>query len=130
MTQRSMWAPVVEIADILGQDLLQMALIEYEHVVQALSPDRSHPALGDRIGPRRSEGSASLGDTEIAHPPIEAGAIAGVAVMNENAGWHAVPAAAFDDLLCRPFGWSDAASRARGELAGWRDGSRRTRRAF
>jgi hypothetical protein len=29
-----MRAPVVEIADILGQDLLQMALIEYEHVVQ------------------------------------------------------------------------------------------------
>src|SRR6516225_1858443 len=24
--------------------------------------------------------------------------------MNEKAGWHAVPAAAFDDLLCRPFG--------------------------
>src|SRR5262249_24445672 len=37
-----------EIADILGQDVLQMALIEYEHVVQALRPDRSHPALGDR----------------------------------------------------------------------------------
>jgi hypothetical protein len=29
-----MRAPVVEIADILGQDLLQMALIEYEDVVQ------------------------------------------------------------------------------------------------
>ena len=99
-----MRAPVVEIADILGQDLLQMALIEYEHVVQALSPDRSHPALGDRIGPRRSEGSASLGDTEIAHPPIEAGAIAGVAVMNEKTWRLVVPTAAFDNLLCRPLG--------------------------
>src|SRR5215469_5099152 len=104
LSYRPMRAPVVEIADILGQDLLQMALIEYEHVVQALGPDRSHPALGDSIGPRRSEGSASLGDTEIAHPPIEAGAIAGVAVMNEKAWRLPLPAAAFDDLLCRPFG--------------------------
>ena len=51
LSQRSMRAPVVEIADILGQDLLQMALIEYEQMVEALGPDRSHPALGDRVGP-------------------------------------------------------------------------------
>jgi hypothetical protein len=42
-----MRAPVVEIADVLDQDLLQMALIEYEDVLQAFGPDRSHPALGD-----------------------------------------------------------------------------------
>jgi len=35
-----MRAPVIEIADILGQDVIQMALIKYEHVVQALRPDR------------------------------------------------------------------------------------------
>jgi hypothetical protein len=34
LSDRTMRAPVVEIADILGQDLLQMALIEYEDVVQ------------------------------------------------------------------------------------------------
>ena len=55
-----MGAPVVEIADILGQNLRQMAQIEDEYVVQALGPDRSHPALGDRVGPRRSERRASL----------------------------------------------------------------------
>src|SRR5215510_7630549 len=55
LSYRPMRAPVVEIADILGQDLLQMALIEYENVVQALGPDRSHPALGDGVGSRRSE---------------------------------------------------------------------------
>jgi hypothetical protein len=87
-----MRAPVVEIDDILGQDLLKMALIEYEHVVQALRPDRSHPALGDGVGPRRSERRASLGNTEITHSPIEGGAIT------------AVPAAAFNNLLCRPVG--------------------------
>jgi hypothetical protein len=68
-----MGAPVIEIACILGQNLGQMALIEDEDVVKALGPDRSHPALGDRVGPRRSERRASLGNTETTHPPIEAG---------------------------------------------------------
>ena len=104
LSDRTMWAPVVEIADILGQELLQMALIEYEHVVQALRPDRSHPTLGDRVGPRRSERRASLGNTEITYPPIEGGAITAVAIMNEKTWRLAVPTAAFDNLLCRPLG--------------------------
>jgi hypothetical protein len=99
-----MRAPVIEIADILGQGLLQMALIEYEHVVQALGPDRSHPTLGDGVGPRRSERRPSLGNREIAYPPIEAGAITAVAVMNEKTWRLAVPTTAFNNLLCRPLG--------------------------
>src|SRR6516165_3313212 len=79
LSHRTMGAPVVEIADILGQNLRQMTLIEDEDVVQALRPDRSHPALGDRVGSRRSERRASLGNTETTHPPMEAGAIAVVA---------------------------------------------------
>jgi hypothetical protein len=39
---RTVWAPVVEVADILGQGFLEIALIEDEHVVQGLCPDRSH----------------------------------------------------------------------------------------
>src|SRR5262249_10112450 len=106
LSNRTVWAPAVEVADILGQDFLQMALIEDEHVVQALGPDRSHPALGNRVGPRRSERRARLGDAEITHSPIEGGAVAAVAIMHEKTWRVAVPAAAFDDLLCRPFaGW-------------------------
>src|SRR5215469_543848 len=104
LSQRSMRAPVVEIADISGQDLLQMALIEDEHVVQALGPDGSHPALGNRVGPRRSERRARLGDAEITHSPIEAAGITAVAVVNEKAWRLAIPTAAFDNLLCRPLG--------------------------
>jgi hypothetical protein len=104
LSNRAVWAPVVEIADILGQDFLQMALIEDEHVVEALGPDRSHPALGNGVGPRRSERRARLGNTKITHPPIEAGGITAVTVVNEKAWRLALPAAAFDDLLCRPFG--------------------------
>jgi hypothetical protein len=94
-----MRAPVVEIADILVQDLLQMALIEYENVVQALGPDRSHPSLRDGVGSRRSEWRANLGNTNITHATIESGAITAVAVMNEETSRYSVPSAAFDNLL-------------------------------
>src|SRR5215475_13263203 len=104
LSNRTVWAPAVEVADILGQDFLQMALIEDEHVVQALGPDRSHPALGNRVGPRRSEKRARLGDAEITHSPIEAAGITAVAVVNEKAWRLAIPTAAFDNLLCRPLG--------------------------
>jgi len=97
-----MRAPVVEIADILGQHPLQMPLIECENVVQALGPDRSHPALGDGVGSRRSEWRANLGNTNIAHPTIECGTITAVVVMHEKMSRHLVPSAAFDNLLCRP----------------------------
>src|SRR5215472_2698870 len=97
-----MRAPVVEITDILSQNLPQMALIEYETVVQALGPGRSHPALRDGVGPRRSEWRAKLGNTNIAHPTIERGAITAVAVMNEETSRYSLPRAAFDNLLRRP----------------------------
>jgi hypothetical protein len=79
-----------------------MALIEDEHVVQALSSDRSHPALGDGVGSRRSEWRANLGNTNIADPTIECGAVTAVAVMNEKPWRLAIPSAAFDHLLSRP----------------------------
>ena len=99
-----MRAPVVEIADILGQELLQMALIEYENVVQALGPDRSHAALGDGVGARRSERRAYLGNTNIADPTIESCAITAAAVTKKETSRYSVPSAAFNNLLSRPRG--------------------------
>jgi hypothetical protein len=105
LSQRSMRAPVVEIADIF-QDPLQMALIEDEHVVQALGSDGSHPAFGDGVGSRRSEWRANLGNTNIAHPTMECGTVTTVAVMDEKPWRLAIPSTAFDHLLCHPRGGS------------------------
>ena len=102
MSQRSMRAPAVEIPDILGQDFLQVALIDDEHVVEALGPDGPHPTLGNRVGPGRSERRAHLDNTEITYPPIEAGGITAVAVVNEKAWRLAVPTAAFHDHRGKP----------------------------
>src|SRR5262245_12934465 len=99
-----MRAPAVGIGDILGQDPLQIALIKYENMVQALGPDRSDPALRDCVCSRRSEWRANLGNTKIAHPTIECGTITAVAVMNEETSRSSVPRAAFDHLLRRPRG--------------------------
>jgi hypothetical protein len=98
-----MRAPAIEMANILGQDLLQMAPIEDECMVQALGPYRLYPALGDGVGPRRSEWRANLGNTKISDPPIEGPVIAAVAVMYEKSRL-AIPSAAFNNLLCRPLG--------------------------
>ena len=97
-----MRAPVIEITDIFDQDLLQMALIEDEHVVEALGSDGSRPALGYGVGSRRPEWRANLGNTNIAHTTIECGTITAVAVANEKPGRLAIPSTAFDHLLSRP----------------------------
>jgi hypothetical protein len=55
-----MRTPIVEIRDVLGQYPTKVALTEDKGVIQAFLPDRSHPSLGDRICPRRSEGRTNL----------------------------------------------------------------------
>src|SRR5262249_56477683 len=84
-------APVVEIADIFGQDPLQMALIEDEHVIQAVASHGPDPALGYGIGSRRSEWCANLGNTNIAHPTMECGAVTAVSIMNEKSWLVSIP---------------------------------------
>src|SRR5215470_14950591 len=116
-----MRAPVVEIADIFGQDPLQMALIEDEHVIQAVASHGPDPALGYGIGSRRSEWCANLGNTNIAHPTMECGAVTAVAIMNEKSWRFAIPGAAFE-FAGPPMRRLDAGSHEHGELAGWRDG--------
>jgi hypothetical protein len=55
---RAMRAPAIKIIDVLCQNLLQMALVENQQVIQTLGSDRSHPgsaialARGDLNGVR------------------------------------------------------------------------------
>src|SRR5260370_37313006 len=71
LTDRAMRAPAIKIPRIFLEHRPQMALIEDEQVIQTFSPQRSHPALGDRVGLRRPEGSADLRDAEMRQPPVE-----------------------------------------------------------
>jgi hypothetical protein len=102
LAHRPVRTPVVEIGNILGQGLSQVALVEDEYLIQTLGSDRPYPPLGDRVGARRSEWGPDLRDAEIVPPPIENFPVATVTVMDEKARWFAIPAAAFDDLLRHP----------------------------
>jgi hypothetical protein len=52
LTDRAMGTPSIEVPRIFLEHRPQMALIEDEQVIQTFSPQRSHPALSDRVGLR------------------------------------------------------------------------------
>src|ERR1700730_8062500 len=81
-----------------------MALIEDEHVVQAFSTQRSHPALGDRVCLWRPERCADLGDPESREPSVDDRTRAPATIVDENARGRPTPAAELDDLPACPFG--------------------------
>jgi hypothetical protein len=45
-----MWSCPIEILNVSKQDTMQMFLVEYKYVIQALSPDTPQKAFTDRIG--------------------------------------------------------------------------------
>jgi hypothetical protein len=51
-----------------------MAFANRNQVVEALAPSRAHPALRDRVGPRRPNRSAQAGDAESGAAQAEVGA--------------------------------------------------------
>jgi hypothetical protein len=77
-----MWAPLVEVRNVLGQNPTQVTLTEDEYVIQVLVPCRPHPSLGDGIGPRCSERGTDLSDTEALEPTIEPLTIAAIAIVD------------------------------------------------
>jgi hypothetical protein len=50
--QRSVHTPAVVVLKVAGQDALQMALVQYDDVVKALSPDGADQALDVGVLPR------------------------------------------------------------------------------
>src|SRR5215469_9208319 len=66
-----MRTPLVEVGNIFNQHPTQVAFTEDENVIQALLPDRSHPALGNGIGLRRPKRDTNLSDSEAFQASIE-----------------------------------------------------------
>ena len=64
LPDRSMRTPLVEVGNVFSQHPTQVAFTDDEGVIQALLPDRSHPALGYGIGLRRSKRGMNLSDSE------------------------------------------------------------------
>jgi len=62
LAQREMCANAVVIASISGQDSAQMGLVEYNDVVEALTPDRTDETLDIAVLPRRARRNGSVSD--------------------------------------------------------------------
>jgi hypothetical protein len=74
--------PVV-VVDELPQYSHEVAVVDYDQVVQALDPNRSHDSFGDRIGVRRPTWGLHAHDPHGSSPGIEVPPVDSVAVVNQ-----------------------------------------------
>jgi hypothetical protein len=90
----------VVVADVLAQNALGVALAEDQHVIEAVATERSHQALANRVGQRRSGRREKAPHPEAAKPHAEARVVDAVAVVQQIA-WRRV-ADSFDHSLRYP----------------------------
>jgi hypothetical protein len=81
-----MRAVVVVVSNVLGKYLFEMSAPEDEDPIGALSADGAHESLGERICPRRSNGSLDDSDALSAEHLVEAGGELRVSVPDEELG--------------------------------------------
>jgi len=91
----------VVVVDELGKDAVQVALVDGDLVVQALSPSSPHPALGDGVGARCAEWRLQALDAQARGAQAVVGAPNTVAVMDQVSRF-AVPRCGFDQLPPNP----------------------------
>jgi hypothetical protein len=72
----------VVVADVLGDDALEVAAVEHENVVEALATQRTEEALADGIHVRRAHRGADHTDAGGARERIEGAPELVVAVAN------------------------------------------------
>lgn len=83
--QRSMGTVPVVVADEGSQHPLEVPAVDHQQPVEALSPDRAHEALGDRVGPRRFDRCPSDFDSLATEDLVEGAAELGVVVADQEA---------------------------------------------
>jgi len=93
----------VVVVDELGKDAVQVALVDGDHVVQALLPGGSHPALGDGVGARRPEGRLQALDAQASGALADLRAPNPVTVMDQVSRFS-VPRCGFYQLSPNPGG--------------------------
>ena len=91
------------IVGTVGFQLLpKMPFIEYNYVIQALSPDAANQSLHIRILPGRARGRNYLFNTEAFHSIAESSTVDAVTVAYQIA-WSRVERESFHYLLGSPF---------------------------
>jgi hypothetical protein len=83
-SQASVGALAVVVVDVGLQHSLKVTPRRDEEPVQALGPNRSHPPLGERVCPRRSDRSPDHCDPLASEDPVEDGGKLSIAIVEEQ----------------------------------------------
>src|SRR6266403_3514376 len=98
-----MCAPVMIVAEVLGQEPPQMSLMQDDHVVQAFAADAPNQPFDVWILPRTPRGDDHLFDLHVLHPLPKRSAVDVVPIPQEIP-WRLMPRKGFHNLLCGPRG--------------------------
>jgi hypothetical protein len=83
--QACMWSPLIVVGYPLSQDVPEVPLAERDHVIEALTPDRSHQPFTVGIGLRRPHWSTQNPQTERLQVVVDLGRKDRVRIMDEEA---------------------------------------------
>jgi hypothetical protein len=86
LVEREMGARLMIVDEVTGQDAVEVSLVEDEHVIQALTPDRAEEPLCERVLPRTLRRRENLLDPEAFHAAPELLAIDAVTIAQKIGG--------------------------------------------
>ena len=98
------------VVHVLSKHSPEMPLIEDDHMVEALTPDRPDHPLGVRVLPGRPSCGLDLLDAKRRYPTCEIEAVDPVSISDEIS-WNCFPLESLGDLLACP-----RRSRVRGDI--------------
>jgi hypothetical protein len=98
------------VVQISGHDTSEMALVQSDHMIEAVASQGSDEPLDERVLPRTSWCAEDLLDPHAVNPPLKCATVDRIAISKEVFR-RAVPWEGFDDLLGCPL-----SSRIRGDI--------------
>lgn len=101
--QREMKPGIVIVLKVFAQHAMQMGFVEYNHMIQTVSADRTDDTFAVRILPRRTGGDQDFVDSQAFYAIFEIVAVGAVAITNEKTRRFFVREGV-DDLLGGPYG--------------------------
>ena len=96
-----MWAINVVVVDELGEETVEVSLVDDDHVIQRLGADRAHKSFCDGVRAGGPDRSSDTRDAQFGQPGSERTAVDSVTVVDEVSGLPP-PRSRLDHLLPDP----------------------------
>ena len=104
LMEREVRARAVVGTEVALENPAEVILAEYDHMVQALSPDSANHPLRKRVPPRRFSACDDLTEAHVSNTAPEVVSVNPVPISNEEPRDRAVARECFDDLMGSPLG--------------------------